>query len=365
MIKNNHEYYEQLDALRGFAAMLVLGFHFIIVSGAQQGWLAVNLPIFHIGWIGVDLFLLISGFVITRSALLSNNLQNKEDRQRYVLRRWSRIIPLYLITCVVWLIFIDASALQHSAKHTIFQIATHLFFIHDFFIETATAINGPTWSIALEVQFYVAVYFLIYKLKPKRPALMLLSCVSLAWFCRYLVTVLIPYDAANEGAMNLYAGLLPSAMDRFGFGIFLAILVVKFPNSFVFKKSWFNFLTPLFLTLILLKIAYKLLENFPYWSTSGMVIFWRTLLAISFTFLILSFINMPKLVKNIMRPFNYIGKISYGIYLWHMAILTLLVKYTDIRNSSLLFILIILSILGAACSWHFFEKPVMQYFQRK
>ncbi len=351
--------YTHLNALRAIAAFLVLGYHFIVISEAHNSWLATHLPVFNIGWIGVDLFLLISGFVITHSAIRANYLQDSLSQNYYISRRIKRIVPLYLLTCILWIIFINNVALEGSWRHVFFQILTHLFFIHDYFPSTAGSINGVTWTIALEVQFYVLMYFVVRFLKPHNPWYAFFVCLLVAWIARGLVVWAMPYNPANEIIMSIRAGHLPAAMDRFGCGIVLALFFNKYPNHFLLHRKWLTFLGSMIIFLLIFSGVCILLDNVAYWSTPFMVIFLRTLLAISFIFLIIGFMNIPKMFDVCMRPLNYLGTISYGIYLWHLGILELLLRYTNIRGMALCLLLCLITCVISAISWHFFESPLM------
>src|SRR5258708_5322664 len=116
---------------------------------------------FRIGWIGVDLFFVISGFVITRSALAMWRRDPLAFPRQYWAHRLSRIVPLYLLTGVLWVVLFLPDFFDQSSLHALWQISAHLTFTHTFWPFTYAAINGVNWTLALEMQFYLLVAVLI------------------------------------------------------------------------------------------------------------------------------------------------------------------------------------------------------------
>ena len=98
-----NERFENINLLRGFAAIAVVFYHVITYMNWETFPYQGPLLVFRIGWIGVDLFFVISGFVITRSALAMWRREPAEFRRRYWAHRLSRIVPLYVLTGVLWI----------------------------------------------------------------------------------------------------------------------------------------------------------------------------------------------------------------------------------------------------------------------
>lgn len=141
----------QLDAIRGLAVMLVL-VHNTDRTG-YTGFVGRN------GWMGVDLFFVLSGFLIT-GILLST----KDDRRyfkNFYSRRCLRIWPLYF-ACLLFM-FVAVPLVRPSEAHQIFDARSmpwwsYLFFLQNFFVPVITRATGllaVTWSLAVEEQFYL------------------------------------------------------------------------------------------------------------------------------------------------------------------------------------------------------------------
>ena len=150
-----------IDVLRAVAVLLVLVYHVVALGQwsmfAEPVWC---LP-FRQGWIGVDLFLVISGFVITLSAAREYERNHQAFRSQFMLRRLRRLVPLYLLTCVSFVFLVRPEILMLPAAQLILQAVSHALFLQNLSHLTHGMINGVTWSLALEMQFYLALILCI------------------------------------------------------------------------------------------------------------------------------------------------------------------------------------------------------------
>ena len=96
-----------------------------------------------------------------------------------------------------------------------------------------------------------------------------------------------------------------------------------------------------------------------------MVIVWRTLLALTFSLFLLAAITLPAhtwLVRPA-APLLYVGKISYGIYLWHLPVLSAFIR-TGLSSGRKAALIAFSTMMLAAFSWHFFEKPLIDKYRK-
>lgn len=168
-IKHLHK----IDALRGLAILLVISFHIwsclfqgyelkeyaenglLLIDGIQS--IILNFNPFAQGWIGVELFLVISGFLIHFIYL---NNQNNFTWKEFFSKRFWRIYPPYVLALIFFFIIrIDLNPIG------LIGFFTHLFFVHNLRDDTFFSLNPSFWSIALEVQLYVLypLYILLTK----------------------------------------------------------------------------------------------------------------------------------------------------------------------------------------------------------
>ena len=348
-----------IDVLRAVAVLLVLVYHVV----ALGDWSMFAVPVwglpFRQGWIGVDLFFVISGFVITLSAAREFKRKSHDFRSQFMQRRLRRLVPLYLLTCVSFVFLVRPEILLLPAAQLMLQVASHAFFLQNLSHLTHGMINGVTWSLALEMQFYLALILSIGWLLKLGAGRSLVLLVALSWAWRYGTTFVLKPGEAIAHMQVIYTTQLPGTLDAFGMGVALALLVFKGQGFWARRllPTWPNFLSWLGLSIVLLGLSgtvFMPVEN--YWAHTGIVVFWRTTLAIGFGAALATVIACPLQGGGLLRPVRYLGQISYGIYLWHFPVLLTLLTLPSLRGGRLFIVLLTGSVMLASLSWHLLEK---------
>lgn len=351
--------YPLIDLLRAVAVILVLSFHVTILGQ----WSAATttpwaLPVQQ-GWIGVDLFLVISGFVITLSAG-RDKLRNTPDfAKSFMARRLRRVLPLYALTSVVYVFMVRPELLVRPTQELLIQVSAHALFLQNLSPLTHGTINGVTWSLALEMQFYLALMLGIGYLLKRNAWSVLLVLVALAWTWRYGTTLLLQPASSTAHLRMIYSTQLPGTFDSFGIGITLALLKLRSQDPWArhLQPGWPQCLGWMLTACALVTAAGVLfvLRN-SYWDHTSMVVFWRTLLACGFGAAVAAAITCPLRGGGVFRPIMYLGRISYGIYLWHFPVLLALLTLPSLRGGALFLGVLCGAVVLASLSWHLMES---------
>jgi len=359
-------FFPNVNFLRGAAALLVLVYHVVELAPWPSFPTEGALLIFRVGWVGVDLFFVISGFVIGLSAIRLYREVTAAYRWTFMRRRLARIVPLYVVTGAAFLLLIRPSFLSLSWEKVAVQIGSHLVFLHNLHPWLHVAINGPNWSVAAEMQFYVLAIL----------AVPLLSRVDLRWL--FLGGVLIAWGAralAFFGTRELgqpvvtfvYATQVPAMLDAFAIGLCIARLHLDGTMARWLARSR---ALPMLATAGAFAVALHFTWNAywthsDFWTSAGMVVFWRTGLALTFGALVLFASELPDLTRlPLLRPLDYLGRVSYGIYLWHLpVILTLRNEWPTLSPAALLALTVAIVLALAATTWHYLERPIIRRFR--
>jgi peptidoglycan/LPS O-acetylase OafA/YrhL len=350
-----------IDVLRGFAAMSVVVFHVIALFNWTSFPVSGPLVWFRIGGNGVDLFFVISGFVIALSAFTRLESSRYADFAKGFARdRFARIAPLYYLTCLIFIVFIEPSLI--FVPDIWKPILSHAVFLHSWIVMHQGAINGVNWSVAVEMQFYLLMLLTAPWLRRANPWIIGVGAIVISWSWRAAAYLLIGIHGKwGVFPLFVYTTELPGMLDEFAAGILLARLACSTNASAVLARAHaMPFVLPLVST-ILVSISLAIYwPNSIYWSSPAMVIAFKTLLALTCVAIIATAcaLQYPRLVK-LSAPLRYLGTISYGIYLWHLPVILAIKRVPWVDGPRALPPVIILTLMFASLSWHFFERPLM------
>lgn len=360
-------YFPHVNLLRGFAALSVLVYHVIEHYGWQSFPTGYGLIWFKIGWMSVDLFFVISGFVIGWSLISLHNRQSEfvPLAKEFIWRRAGRIVPLYLLTMVVFAIAVQPNLLSPS---TWVHWLAHITFTHPFLQQTFGSINGVNWSVGVEVHFYIFALLTSVWWVRRNPLTLLVTGILVAWALRAIAWLVADYFGLKGSQIFNIMVQMPMMLDEFAAGIALALFINRYPFEKWPGKLWQQGVVLALLAIGAVMVSLKLYWlDAGYWHNPNMVVFWRSSIAIAFALVIAFFVWLPPFKQPSLpyRALYYIGDISYGIYLWHLSVILLLKPYLIGKTELYLWVVIPCVLLLSAASWHWVEKPMIKWSKQK
>ncbi|WP_379965084.1 acyltransferase family protein [Epilithonimonas sp. UC225_85] len=354
-----------LDNLRAFAIIFVFLFHYFILSGGEPKWLP---DVASFGWTGVDLFFVLSGFLISSQLFQEIKTEHKISLRNFFLKRVFRILPAYLFT--VGLYFFLPFFREKESLPPLWKFLTFTQNLGLNLKDEGTF--SHCWSLCVEEHFYL---FL---------PLILTFILSEKWMKRsYLVLVLFFIFGIAVRIYSYNSLYLPEIDDENNWlywykyiyyptytrldGLLTGVLIAglyHFYSKIWAKISPFGNLI-LFFGLMILVSAYFLCEDQMTFNAS---VFGFSLVALGYGFLVLGAICPTSfLFKWNSKILTKIAVLSYAIYLTHKGIIhltnQLLEKYAI--DSNLMLVICVITCVGFAQIVHsVVEKPFMKVRKR-
>jgi peptidoglycan/LPS O-acetylase OafA/YrhL len=361
-----------LDGLRGLAALVMVLYHLFVA-----GW--SNSPSIHLlqkfttaGWVGVDLFFVLSGFLITR--ILLNSLDSSSFFSTFYARRTLRIFPVYYLVVILVIAFPSVLAVRWSGLQWVYlaNLQNNL----GFFISSPWFKAHPPdlagiqhlWTLGLEQQFYFAwpvIIFFFGALKSRRTLLIvsLMACVA-----ALALRIALYYHGAP---VPVLANSTPCRFDSLLYGACLA-LALNGGLAPQHRERLQRLASPICLTTLAAIFIVGITRHTWANESAAVCTIGFTLLDIFFAALILLAIQPDSITSRAfsIQSLRTIGKYSFGLYVYHEFLREWfsapLRAYFDTSHSKLFgvlvtaTILLLLSFAVAVLSYHFFEKPFLR-----
>ena len=339
-------YRPEIDGLRAIAVSAVIFYHAQITIFDDQ--------LFKGGFIGVDIFFVISGYLITSIILKELVTTGAFSFKHFYQKRIRRIIPALLFVMLIslpfaWMYLLPSSFIDFS-KSILYSVG----FSSNFYFHYSGQIYGAdsgllkpflhTWSLSVEEQFYILF-----------PIILL---VTFKYFRKYLIHILILGFSISLGladwgsryypSLNFY--VLPTRAWELLAGSILAYFEIN--NGYRSKNKILNLILP---TVGLLLVVHSIL----FFNDQTLHPSFNTLFPIIGVCLILWFSNKKDIITKILstKLFVGIGLISYSLYLWHYPIFA----FAKIQNRNIfeknIFIYILFSLVLSIISFYIIERP--------
>ena len=357
-----------LDGLRAIAFLIVFFFH------------TRNLPF---GWMGVQLFFVLSGFLITDILLrMKERLPRREFFIKFYGRRFLRIFPLYyfylfLLAALIFLLpSLNLKSLNvELGKGFLNQIWVAAFYMYDFFHASSfferSRFFTHLWSLSVEEQFYLLWPLLIFLVPRDKFKELCFSAIGLGFIFRLIITLLYRGQAFPfllndpQQAVNV----LPfSHLDAFAFGAYISRFEIPRPRL---QLLLLTILVPaLGLLTDFLSKGSIVLSTFGY--DLPMTGFYKEVwgyTVLNYLFAVLIYcVARTNFLTGILEsaPLRYLGKISYGLYVYHYGIIAIMVavfrEYDlpySVRSPQMFLAAMGTTLAIASLSFYLLERPII------
>jgi peptidoglycan/LPS O-acetylase OafA/YrhL len=363
-----------LDGIRGIAIALVLLCHLFFAERTGFPFVDFFYRVASAGWVGVDLFFVLSGFLITGILIeaRAEHFGAAAYFRNFYARRTLRIFPLYYTILILALVLTltlgrgdnDPEGFRHSqfwlwsftanlpmawSNHFVLFKAWHLTF-------------SPFWSLAVEEQFYFFWPLMVWLCPPKRLLTVTISMAVTSTIARIIYVQLTSHE------ITAYV-LTPLRLDGLLIGAACAVIV---RSSSLFSSlsralpgiivAWFALIAIIFI--------------FTSWQQANRFVsgIGFTILDLGFAAIILSCVSGRGSVTQIARLgwLRMLGKYSYGLYVLHLMVLAPMLNTTHGLYGRLVHhnvwtelaakpLAALAAVAAAAFSWHFFESPFLKF----
>lgn len=352
--------YAGLDGLRAFAVAVVLVYH--LFPGILPG-----------GFIGVDVFFVISGFLITSLLMREHRTSGRIDLRRFWARRARRLLPaiaLLVIVCSTAALALGGDVLVGLPRQVLgaFTFSANWLSIaadSSYFAQGAPELFRNLWSLAVEEQFYLV-----------WPLILLALALIRHWWVRFSIVLAAAAASAIAMAVVFVPGDDPTRVyfgsDTHSFGLAigaaLALLVARMrpvdldageSTLQTFVRRWLPTLGAL-CVLGLVVCAYAMAADAAVTYRGGLVLV-SVLSAIAIWAAIAPRSALGRILD--LRPLRVVGARSYGLYLWHWPVFVLACALVPDENEPIAALLVgagSLAVTGAAAalSYRYLEQPI-------
>ncbi|WP_081604443.1 acyltransferase family protein [Pseudoalteromonas ruthenica] len=314
--------FKSLDAFRGIAALMVVLFHSPFFSH-DKPLLFTKADIF------VDFFFILSGFVITHAYMA--RLQAGYSLKRYMQARLARLYPLHLIVLLLWLLYagaryaiglhINIDNSPFFMQNDLHALTTHLALVNAHGLDNHLSWNAPAWSIGAEFSCYV-VFAVLTICLPKHMN-KITFVVTLLVLCYFVIYITKPHTLLRTFDMGFVRALG---------GFFTGVAIYKLRQHFLSmtlskSKTVHNIVEITLITLMLGAVMY--LSTNKIGQLVCFTVFAVTIFVFSFTSGFISSMLALRLPQ-------YLGQLSYSIYMTHMLIIVVIHQSLTIFAPSLL-----------------------------
>lgn len=364
------DYQRALTGLRGIAALWVLLYHAWVYSTPrlmQLDILGLELnftPLFSLGFVGVDLFFVLSAYLLGTSWFRwVEGKSERPDTRQYLLRRFRRIYPAYLVQLLL-LLGLAATTTLYTVPGG-WELLAHFFFYFNLPPGWVQQMNGVWWTLPTEFYFYLLLPLLVVLLYGRKSRWFFIAIIGAALAYRYWVYA--NFNQLGVPWMVVLMGNTLGYLDGFCLGLLASWLSVRL-EFHEFSQRSMNGLFLLGWAGIAISIWTINSVHLTYWEGHPVLFLRNLMVAGSACLLVFATRHGSGAARVCLanRVMFFCGVVSYSLYLWHLPVILALSKtrfFIEYEAYPLVLLLMIatpLSLLLAWLSYRFVELPFLR-----
>lgn len=379
-ISAKRTYFPNLDGLRFIGSLLIIIFHIEGIKGLHnRPQITIISNYIPIGNMDVSLFFVLSGFLITYLLLQEKKEKDSINLKAYYARRTLRIWPLYYFIVIVGFfvlpcldVYFNTAYSENIHRHFWIYLIASLFFLSPF-VRSSQGLPqtiGPIWSVGVEEIFYLC--WPLFLKKTKKYLFLFISIILFILLLRngvFLSYNLFHLNQSFDFVFTYFRSILMqyriSCMAIGGISAYLLVFEKKKILSILFRKDLQWTVYAITIGLLLMKVGLNGIpeEEFPSISHEAY--------SVLFAIIIINLAANPRsVVKLDYKWMNYLGKVSYGLYIYNPIMRIFSLQLTERlfnreisgwqMNIFLYFFTIAFTIITAILSYEFFEKKFLR-----
>lgn len=341
-------YFKGLNGIRAIAALLVVIWHTDQFSNLFK---LTEIGFNKNGMAGyaVDMFFVLSGFLITYLLFIEKEKTGTINFKKFYLRRIFRIWPIYYLAVSIALILIYLDIIPIHGINLNYSIFLYLFFMANVakILGLKLPFISPLWSVGVEEQYYLIWPHLIKRTTNYIKSFIIFLIVF--WFIKFIAYYFL------SPTSTLYQFLSITRLNIMCIGAIGAYLVHS--KHKILKIIYRKDLQVISWLILIISCVYQPIHLYSFIDPEVNALFYLIIILNVAT-------NNNNLISLENKLMNFIGKISYGIYVYHLLVLFLLSKIIihynlHLNHLSIFTIEILSSIMVATISFYYFEKPFL------
>lgn len=368
------QHWDLLDGLRGLAILMVVACHGFYANPEGSKLVQTAVSFINAGAIGVQMFFVLSGFLIAYPLLKAKGEYSATWYVRgYTIRRCLKIFPPFIL-CIL-LFSLTYRLVDGNFDRTKSGVQWLLGIPHYMYVPDAPLFNGSFWSLWVEVGFYVVLPFCFLALRRQSNVKVTAFVIAIVLFSVSVLASFLtwPQEARRDDYMLFIVGRFPNCLSNFAWGVLFAGLFISWRKEIqsVARFACWGYVGAVFLIGALAWQTWTIQSGLSaYWYTHAI----KQLLANVATFLLLFFIFDCRTWGSRIfswRWLKYLGVVSYEWFLLHQPFINLSRKWSGGSDGNLikyLFIIVgpmVLTMVAAILMYHFFSVPIIEWGRRR